>query len=289
MVKLFNTKKSKECIDFYNLMNIEELRGKGITGKDVTVAIIDSGCSNHDSLKNRIIGGRNFTSEGTADDYTDYNGHGTHVAGVISAEENSQFKSIAPEANLLICKVLNKNGQGSLNSVVDAINYAISCKVDVINMSLGSSKGTDAMHNAIKNAIDNGISVVCASGNSGDSNANTDEIMYPACYEEVVEVGAIGKDYKISEFSNSNKYVDVVAFGEDIMSTYLDNSFQSLTGTSMATPMITGTLALLLQYAKQEFGRRPTEKELYALLIKNTKDLGLKRTLQGNGCVYIQE
>lgn len=288
MVKLFNVETSSNSVDFCKLMNVTQLQNRGITGKDVTIAVIDTGCSNHDLLKNKIIGGKNFTKEGNSRDLTDNNGHGTHVAGIISAERNPYFTSVAPDSKLLICKVLNKDGNGSLEDVAKAVKYATSKKVDIINMSLGSTQGSEELHKAIQKAVKSGISVVCASGNSGDANANTDEIMYPAVYEEVIEVGAMGADFKVSRFSNSNKYIDLLALGESVLSTYLDNNFKSLSGTSMATPMVTGTLALLLQEAKQTFGRIPTEKELYGLLIKNTKSLGLSRTLEGNGYVYIK-
>ena len=288
MVKLFNVETSSNSVDFCKLMNVTQLQNRGITGKDVTIAVIDTGCSNHDLLKNKIIGGKNFTKEGNSRDFTDNNGHGTHVAGIISAEKNPCFTSVAPDSKLLICKVLDKNGNGTLEDVAKAVKYATSKKVDIINMSLGSTQGSEDLHKAIQKAVKSGITVVCASGNSGDANANTDEVMYPAVYEEVVEVGAMGADFKVSRFSNSNKYIDLLALGESILSTYLDNNFKSLSGTSMATPMVTGALALLLQYAKQTFGRTPTEKELYGLLIKNTKSLGLSRTLEGNGYVYIK-
>ena len=153
-------------------------------------------------------------------------------------------------------------------------------------MSLGATQGTEKLHEVIKEAVKNNISVVCASGNQGDNDPNTDELAYPGIYEEVIEVGAMDVNYHVSTFSNSNNYIDVVAPGEYIMSTYLDNNFQSLSGTSMATPMISGVLALLLEKAKKEFKRRPSEKELYSLLIKNTKSLGLDRSLQGNGYIY---
>lgn len=286
MFKLFDIKASNKSIEFCNIMNIEKLHNSNVTGKDTVIAIIDTGCNNHDLLKDKIICGKNFTREGSENDFTDYNGHGTHVAGIIAAEKNQYFRSISPGCKLLICKVLNCNGEGSLNSVIEAIKYAIGCKVDIINMSLGATQGTEKLHEVIKEAVKNNISVVCASGNQGDNDPNTDELAYPGIYEEVIEVGAMDVNYHVSTFSNSNNYIDVVAPGEYIMSTYLDNNFQSLSGTSMATPMISGVLALLLEKAKKEFKRRPSEKELYSLLIKNTKSLGLDRSLQGNGYIY---
>lgn len=287
MFKLFNVDTSIKSYDYASEINAINFHNHNIYGSDVVIAIIDTGCAEHDLLKNCIIGGKNFTSEGSEDDYTDYNGHGTHIAGIIAAAENNYFKSIAPNSKLLILKALDSNGQGSMQNILSAIKYAIDYKVDIINMSLGSTKGSEDLHNIIKEAINKNISVVCASGNSGDNNSDTDELDFPGSYEEVIEVGAMNINKNVSTFSNSNKYVDIIAPGENIMSTYLNNNFKSLTGTSMATPIISGSLALLLEYAKKEFKRRPSEKELYSLLIKNTRSLHLDRTLQGNGYIYL--
>ena len=287
MFKLFNSTASLESYDYATEINATTVHNYDIKGDDVLIAIIDTGCADHDLLRDKIIGGKNFTQEGSESDYTDFNGHGTHVAGIIAASENNYFKSIAPNSKLLILKALDSNGQGSMQSILSAIRYAIDYKVDIINMSLGSRKGSDDLHEIIKEAIDKNISVVCASGNSGDDNPNTDELDFPGSYEEVIEVGAVDSNRNVSIFSNSNKYVDIVAPGENIMSTYLDNNFKSLTGTSMATPIISGSLALLLQWSKKEFKRRLPEKELYSLLIKNTKSLKIDRSAQGNGYIYI--
>lgn len=284
MFKLFNIESSTKSYNYAKTVNAID---DNIDGTDTVIAIIDTGCAEHDLLKDRIVGGKNFTSEGNENDYTDYNGHGTHVAGIIAASENKYFRSIAPNSKLLILKALNSKGEGSMQNILSAIRYAIDCKVDIINMSLGAANGSEELHKIIKEAIDNNISVVCASGNSGDDNASTYELDFPGSYEEVIEVGAMDENYDVSTFSNSNQYVDIVAPGENIMSTYLDNGFKSLSGTSMATPIVSGVLALLLQWSKIEFKRRLSEKELYSLLIKNTKSLHLDRSLQGNGYVYL--
>lgn len=288
MFKLFNIEESNNSSNYSDIVNVSNLHNKNIYGDNVTIAIIDTGCDyNNKLLKDKIIGGYNFTSEDTPDNYMDYNGHGTHVAGVIAAGENDKFKSIAPHSNLLILKALDGNGRGSMANIISAIDYAIKHNVDIINMSLGSNKGTDELHKIIEQAIENNISVVCAAGNEGDNNPDTEELDFPSCYEEVIEVGAMDNNYNISKFSNSNKYVDIIAPGEDICSTYLLDEFKCLTGTSMATPIISGILALLIQWSKTEFNRRLSEKEVYALLIKNTKELNINRSFQGYGYIYL--
>lgn len=262
------------------------LWNQGYTGKDVTIAIIDTGCSRHSDLDKNIIGGRNFTTEGKSDDYSDGNGHGTHVSGIIGA--NGKLKGIAPDSKLLILKVLDKSGNGNMESVVNAVNYAIDKKVNIINMSLGCPTNVPELHTAVKRAIDNNIVIVSASGNNGDNNANTYEIDYPSGYNEVISVGAIDSMKMSANFTNSNKEVDCIAPGVNIISTSLNNGYIQMDGTSMASPHVAGIIALLKQWSTKEFGRVLTESELYAQLIKNTIDLGIPKTIQGNGLICLK-
>ncbi|MGL5346123.1 MAG: S8 family peptidase, partial [Peptostreptococcaceae bacterium] len=266
-----------------SLINAQSIWTKGYTGKGVVIAIIDTGVdTKHPALAGRVIGGRNFTPDdnGNPSIYEDYNGHGTHVAGTIAANTNKVgITGVAPEASLLILKSLDKRGSGSITSVVNAINYAIAKKVNIISMSLGSPQNSPELRKAILTAVNNNIIVVCAAGNRGDNgNALTDELDYPGAYEEVVEVGAIDQNLKAGSFTNSNKFVDVVAPGVNILSTYINQSYATLSGTSMATPHVSGALALLIEWSKKEFGRTLTETELYGQLIKYTKTLPLART-----------
>lgn len=283
----FSCKNNSNCKDVANIINATSLYDKDIYGRNVKIAIVDTGCSSHPLLQNKIIGGKNFTNEGSSDDFNDLNGHGTHVAGIIGAAKNDIFNSIAPNCSLLICKALNRNGEGQLDNIINAIDYAINQKVDIINMSLGCPSNVDELHNVVKKAIDNNICVVCASGNSGDGNEETTESDYPGAYEEVIQIGAMSNNFNVSNFSNSNKFVDLVAPGENILSTYLNNDYMSLSGTSMATPIISGALALLIEWSTKEFDRKLSEMELYGLLIKNTKNLNAKKTLQGHGYLYL--
>ena len=131
------------------------------------------------------------------------------------------------------------------------------------------------------------ILVVCAAGNEGDNNSSTDEYSYPGVYNEVISVGAIDYKKTAARFTDSNKEVDLLAPGVNIVSTYLNNSYAMLSGTSMATPHVTGALALLIEWSTKEFGRRLTEAELYGQLIKNTETLDMARSLQGNGLLFM--
>ncbi|MBL4953748.1 S8 family peptidase [Neobacillus sp. OS1-32] len=260
-------------------------------GKGITVAILDTGCDlTHPDLKDQIIGGRNFTNDdnGDPDVYKDYNGHGTHVAGTIAAiQNNNGVVGVAPEAKLLIIKVLDKKGSGQYEWIINGINYAIEQKADIISMSLGGPVDVPELHKAIQTAVQHNILVVCAAGNEGDGNDSTDEFAYPGSYNEVISVGAVDLNRNSSRFSNSNNEVDLVAPGEKILSTYLNGTYATLSGTSMATPHVSGAMALIKVLANSSFERNLTEPELYAQLIKRTVPLGNSPKLEGNGLIFL--
>lgn len=260
-------------------------------GKGIKIAILDTGCeTTHPDLKGRIAGGRNFSDDddGDPNNYTDYNGHGTHVAGTIAAVQNGKgVVGVAPEAELLIVKVLNRSGGGDYNWIINGIYYAIEQQVDIISMSLGGPDDVEELHTAVKKAVDANILVVCAAGNEGDGKDSTDEFGYPGAYNEVISVGAVSLDRQSSEFSNSNNEVDLVAPGEKILSTFLHGQYATLSGTSMATPHVSGALALIKSLSNEAFERNLTEPELYAQLIKLTVPLGSSAKLEGNGLLYL--
>ena len=270
-----------------NMINAPLMWNKGYTGEGVKIAILDSGYTPHPDLDKNIIGGKNFTSEdgGNPNIFNDYNGHGTHVAGIIASD--NKIMGVAPNAKLLILKVLDKTGNGNCQGMYDAINYAIEQKVDIINMSLGISINVNEIHTMLKKAVDNNICVVCACGNEGDGKAFTDEYSYPAGYNEAISVGAIDNARVNAVFTNSNKEVDLVAHGVNVVSTHLNYGYCSMSGTSQATPHVTGALALLKEYYRKTFEKEPTEVELYAQLIKRTVELNLDRKLQGQGMLFL--
>ncbi|WP_026693999.1 S8 family peptidase [Peribacillus kribbensis] len=260
-------------------------------GKGSTIAVLDTGCDiTHPDLKDRIKGGKNFTGDdgGREDIYQDYNGHGTHVAGTMAASMNKQgVIGVAPEADLLIVKVLNKNGSGKYEWIKNGILFAIEQGADIISMSLGGPSDDKDLHDAIKLAVSKNIQVVCAAGNEGDGDDKTDELGYPACYNEVISVGAINLQRRSSNFTNSNNEVDLVAPGEGILSTYKNGKYATLSGTSMSAPHAAGALALIKVLTEESFGRKLTGAELYAQLIKRTIPLGYTPKLEGNGLLYL--
>lgn len=268
---------------------------KGEKGKGIVVAILDTGIDRtHPDLKDRIIGGRNFTAESTPDDFQDRNGHGTHVAGIIAASETGTgVVGVAPECSLLIGKVLDAHGSGDYNSIISGLNWVRDWvgpngeKVRVVNMSLGGPNDDPNLKKAILDVVSKGILVVVASGNEGDNNEGTFEYGYPAMYNECVEVAACDEQKKLAPFSNNNLQVDVIAAGVQILSTYLNGQYAKLSGTSMATPHVTGALALIIKYTEAKFERQLSESEIYAQMVRSCASIGLKPSSEGNGTIHL--
>jgi major intracellular serine protease len=269
------------------------LWAEGEKGKGIVVAVLDTGIDrDHPDLKDQIIGGRNFTDEGKTDDFTDNNGHGTHVAGTIAAVENgSGVVGVAPEAKLLICKVLDKNGSGGYSGITKGIKWATNWRgknnerVRIISMSLGGSYNDPKMYQAILEACSAGIVVVVASGNEGDNynEPNKYEYGYPALYNECITIAACDDQKKLAYFSNEHLQVDMIAAGVDVLSTYPKSQYAVLSGTSMATPHISGALALIIAVGEKQFKRTLTESEIFALLAKCSCSLGYEKSSEGNG------
>nr|DAO14749.1 MAG TPA: peptidase [Caudoviricetes sp.] len=188
------------------------------------IAIIDSGCFDHILLREKLIYGKNFTSEGNSQNVTDNFGHGTHIAGIIH--------DIIPEAQLLIIKVLDRYGYGTIDEITQGIYYALDKGANIINISIGYEDPDDELKTAIETAESKNVPVICAAGND-----NT--ISYPAQYG--ISVGSIDNKGNVSDFSTSK--ATLYAMGEDVKSTYVNDSYEILTGTSMATAKMTGYIA----------------------------------------------
>lgn len=280
------------------MIQAPEVWEKAKRGSGNVIAILDTGCQpDHPDLQSQIIGGQNFTGDfnGDPDNFDDNNGHGTHVAGTVAASlrEGGGIAGVAPEAQMLIVKVLNGEGSGDYAGIISGIHYAIDWtgpngeKTDVISMSLGGPEDVPELHEAVKRAIDEGIPIVCAAGNEGDDSPATNEYAYPGAYAEVIQVGAVNFERKIASFSNTNDEIDLVAPGVHIYSTFPGSKYATLSGTSMATPHVTGALALIKNIAEEEFARKLTEAELYAQLVRRTIPLGYPKTAEGNGLLAL--
>jgi len=177
----------------------------------------------------------------------DVNGHGTHVAGTIAGGNNGfGVTGIAYDAKIMPVKVLNNEGSGSSDSVVDGIYYAVNNGANVINLSLGGNFPNSALEAAIQYASSKGTVVVMAAGNNGYPFTN-----YPARYADNwgLAVGAVDRDNKMANFSNQagmNAFPYVTAPGVGIYSSVPGNQYATYSGTSMATPHVAGVVALML-------------------------------------------
>lgn len=233
---------------------------KKTQGEGVKIAIIDTGVDvEHPDLKDNIKGAINMFDHTT--DVSDEYGHGTHVAGIIAGSGKAGVKGVAPKAELYIAKVLDGNGNGSMANVLDGITFAINYNVDILCMSLGVGRELPPMlKERIDEAYRNGITMICATGNSGKQS-----VEYPANYDEVIAVGGLNKKLERAEFSNYGWETDVVAPAVDILSTYKDGKYAKMTGTSMGAPLVAGAIALLISYYRKK-GKELTPEEIKTLL-----------------------
>ncbi|GFP75801.1 S8 family serine peptidase [Clostridium fungisolvens] len=212
------------------------------SGSNITVAVVDTGIDyNHEDLANKVIGGIDYTGTGS---YNDNEGHGTHVAGTIAAISNNGkgITGIAPSTKLLAVKVLDANGEGDTLSISQGIIWAADHGAKIINLSLGSSSSDQILKNAIDYASNKGVILVAAAGNDGLKS-----ICYPAAYDNVLSVGATNEANELASFSNFGDKIDLVAPGVNILSTVpsFSNNYEYMSGTSMATAVASGQLAIL--------------------------------------------
>lgn len=254
------------------------------TGKGVAVAIVDTGIDNaHPAL--HVARAIDFTGEGSLD----LNGHGTHVAGIV-ASRDAKYHGVAPDVSLWNVKVLHADGSGTSSEVIKGIQWAVDNGARIISLSLGASvvpcDGTDALSQAVDTAVSRGIAVTVAAGNTGPQ-AQT--ITSPGCAKQALTVGATDDADAVPSWSSRGPTADgrikpnLLAPGVAITSTARGGGFTTFSGTSMATPHITGVAALLLE---KNITLRPSE--LASLLQKTAVTLGLDQNTQGAGRVDAQ-
>lgn len=265
--------------------------GNGGGSVNADIAILDTGI--HTSHSDLNVYHQKTLVSGTSS-ANDDNGHGTHIAGIAAAKDNSiGVVGIAPGAKLWAIKVLDRNGAGALSTVIKGIDYIrqYANQIEVANLSLGCQCKSTAFDTAINNAVKAGITFVVAAGNSG-KDAST---FSPANHPNVIAVSAIGDsdgkcggfgpstgsggDDKLASFSNYGSVIDIAAPGVEIFSTYKSNSYATMSGTSMAAPHVAGAAAL---YEAAHSGVSPSEVR-NALLNSGTTSSTL---CDGNGRGY---
>ena len=230
--------------------------GSGVGSINADIAIIDSGIFyNHPDLNVYIR--KDFT--GTSSLANDGSGHGTHVAGIAAAKDNSAgVVGVAPGARLWNLKILDSNNSGSISNLIKALDFvtANAKEIEVANLSLGCQCSSQALNTAISNTVKAGVTIVAAAGNYGKDVSS----FSPPNNPNVVAVSAIvdndgkcgakglgtgyGGDDTFTSFSNYGRGIDMAAPGVSIFSTYKSNSYATLTGTSMASPHVAGAIAL---------------------------------------------
>lgn len=229
----------------------------------VVVAVLDTGIrEDHPDLAGRVVTGYDYyendaepTDPGAPGSTTA--SHGTHVAGIIGAVANNGMGTAGVSWNvrLLNVRVMSNNGDGDTSQLAAAIHYAVNQGADVINLSLGFTEDATPVRDAVDYAVSRGVILVAAAGNSTNGNA---PIMYPARYPNVIAVGSVDEDTNKSSFSNVGPELDLLAPGRSILSTNYNRStssydYQTMTGTSMATPHVSGIVALMLANGRSPF------------------------------------
>ena len=211
-------------------------------GQGVRVAVLDTGIDeNHPDLKDAILDVRDFTRSRSGP--ADKQGHGTHVAGTIGARKNEVgVVGVAPQCGLLIAKVLGDDGAGQLDWIAEGLGWAKDQGARIASMSLGSPYDSALLLKVARMCAEAGMLLICAAGNDG----LPDSVGVPARYRETIGVGAVDSNNRLASFSSRGSQVDIAAPGVDILSCWLRGGYASISGTSMATPFVSGVVALML-------------------------------------------
>jgi thermitase len=208
----------------------------------VIIAIVDTGVDyNHpDIAANYYAGGYDFINNDA--DPMDDAGHGTHVAGIAAAVTNNGVGVAGiSQSGILAEKVLSASGSGSYSAVANGITHAANKGAKVISMSLGGGFKSTTLQNAVNYAWNKGAILVAAAGNE-----NSGKISYPAAFPNVIAVSALNPDDSFAYYSNHGKKIELAAPGTSVYSTYFGGAYATMSGTSMATPFVSGSAALVL-------------------------------------------
>ncbi|QOJ78963.1 S8 family serine peptidase [Infirmifilum lucidum] len=297
----------------------------GYTGRRVKVAVLDTGIDkNHPDLRGCVVEERSFTSEPPGD----WNGHGTHVAGIVSSRD-SYYTGVAPGAELVNAKVIDSTGEGRLDDTIAAVKWVVSVKADVINLSFGvllppsefESPALNKFASELNKLARSGVLVVAAAGNDGEQGSNS--INYPAVVPGVIAVGATDKRGKVTAYSSEGSpqleglvgepKPNLVAPGgapgssqegivsslsteisrsrrEELAGRIVDEYHVSLVGTSMATPHVSGAIAVLLEKFEELGADRAQRYPLvFGALARTAADTGATRYKQGYGLIQVDK
>jgi len=265
------------------------------TGRGVLVAVLDTGID----LLHPDFGNQQFTDNVNVKSFIanegvqDGNGHGTHCAGVVAASKKTavgQRYSVAPDAALIIGKVLDNSGSGYDDGIIDGMDWAQEQGAKIISMSLGSERGkdepfSDLYETVAKRLLADGVLVVAASGNESNRPYERTPVGNPAACPSILSVGAVDRNRKVAYFSCAELdkigTLDICAPGVAVLSAWKGGGYRSISGTSMATPHAAGIAALYLE-KKPSF----SAKDLWKTMISRTVKIPGKRDY-GNGLVQV--
>jgi thermitase len=255
---------------------------------EITVAVLDTGiCRTHPELDGVLLPGYDFVdiidghNEFVGDfleadpDPDDEIGHGTHVSGIIAGKGIRMPVGVVPRCKVIPLRTLGamqqgnvRFGAGLVDNINNAVKRAVDQGVDVVNMSLGVRHEGGGLPHAevVDYASRKGVTIVAAAGNDGQ-----DELYYPGALPYVIAVGAFGEDGEVAPFSTYGDQISVIAPGENVYSSYLENDYAFASGTSQASPFVAGAVALLKSAARQATGAQLTDGQVKHLL-KHTSD-----------------
>lgn len=278
------------------IVNINYVHNMGITGKGIGIAILDTGISNHVDIYNNIVCFKDYVNN--YKNVYDDSGHGSHVAGIIagSGEKSyGKYKGAAPDSSVVILKCLDRYGNGKRNNVLEALGFVMENRtkynIRIVNISVGAiNKASDKDNIRLIEGVEKlwaaGIVVVAAAGNNGPDGGS---ITAPGCSKDIITVGAsddnlghrMGSKQNYSGRGPTDVCIikpEIVCPGTGIISCNNKNGYSAKSGTSMATPVVSGIIALMLE-------KKPTltNKEIKKKLYENAVDIGLDKSHQGWG------
>ncbi|AQY42491.1 S8 family peptidase [Bacillus thuringiensis] len=255
-------KKEEQSVTWGRKAVIED-RFTGIQNK-IKVAILDNGIyKEHEDLKGKVV--KEFNTINLNNPIIDETGHGTAIAGIIAAENNNLgILGVMPNIQLYDVKVLDKQGKGDVDHLIKGIRWCIEQRVNILNISFGLQSESPELKKAIDEAVDSGIIVVAAAGNTYGLGVD-----YPAKYENVISISSVNKEFKRASSSAKGK-IDFAAPGVDILSTNQDGGYSTYSGTSFATAFATGVIAALLAEGDNTLNLDQIKK----ILIERSIDLG---------------
>jgi len=271
------------------------------TGKGIDVCILDTGLEmSHPDFSSREVEGKSFIQ---GEDWSkDPNGHGTHCTGISAGNlrsDTGKRYGIAKDCNLKIAKVLSDKGKGTTSSVIDAIDWAITKQFRILSLSLASPVALNEKPSVLfetvgTRALENNCLIIAAAGNDSNRPSLPKPVSAPANSLSIMAVAAIDGQMRVAKFSNgglnpsTGGNINVCAPGVDIFSTYPKNTknknyYFALSGTSMATPHVSGLAALYMEQFPDL-----SAKEIWEMIEKNAKPIeGLKYRDIGSGLIQI--